>query len=111
MKLLLSKREVIFEFLSKMPMISERILAIIRSRLLKILAKALPYIYLQLDKNLCVYFPSDSFGALEENLLIGHNIYFDIPSIAEADTIIDLGAHAGVLPSMLYCIQSLEQEL
>jgi FkbM family methyltransferase len=42
-----------------------------------------------------VYFPSDSFGALEENLLIGRNIYFDIPSIAEADTIIDLGAHAG----------------
>jgi FkbM family methyltransferase len=78
-----------------MPMTSERILAIIRSRLLKILAKALPYIYLQLDKNLCVYFPSDSFGALEENLLIGHNIYFDILSITEADTIIDLGAHAG----------------
>jgi len=76
-------------------MTSERILAIIRSRLLKILAKALPYIYLQLDKNLCVYFPSDSFGALEENLLIGHNIYFDILSITEADTIIDLGAHAG----------------
>ena len=76
-------------------MTSERILAIIRSRLLKMLAKAPPYIYLQLDKNLCVYFPSDSFGALEENLLIGHNIYFDIPSIAEADTIIDLGAHAG----------------
>jgi FkbM family methyltransferase len=78
-----------------MPMTSERVLAIIRSRLLKVLAKALPYIYLQLDKNLCVYFPSDSFGALEENLLIGRNIYFDIPSIAEADTIIDLGAHAG----------------
>ena len=76
-------------------MTSERILAIIRSRLLKMLAKALPYIYLQLDKNLCVYFPSDSFGALEENLLIGRNIYFDIPSIAEADTIIDLGAHVG----------------
>jgi FkbM family methyltransferase len=42
-----------------------------------------------------VYFPSDSFGALEENLLIGRNIYFDILSITEADTIIDLGAHAG----------------
>uniref|UniRef100_A0A7J2U052 FkbM family methyltransferase n=1 Tax=Ignisphaera aggregans TaxID=334771 RepID=A0A7J2U052_9CREN len=78
-----------------MPMTRERILAITRSRLLKMLAKALPYIYLQLDKNLCVYFPSDGFGALEENLLTGHNIYFDIPSITEADTIIDLGAHAG----------------
>jgi FkbM family methyltransferase len=78
-----------------MLVISERILAIIRSNLLKILTKALPYIYLQLDRNICVYFPSDSFGALEENLLIGRNIYFDIPHITEADTIIDLGAHAG----------------
>jgi len=76
-------------------MTRERILAITRSNLLKVLAKALPYIYLQLDKNICVYFPSDGFGALEENLLTGYNIYFDIPSIAEADTIIDLGAHAG----------------
>jgi len=29
------------------------------------------------------------------DLLIGRNIYFDIPYITEADTIIDLGAHAG----------------
>jgi len=69
--------------------------AIIRSNLLKVLAKALPYIYLRLDKNLYVHFPSDGFGALEENLLTSRNIYFDIPSITEADTIIDLGAHAG----------------
>jgi FkbM family methyltransferase len=42
------------------------------------------------------YFPPDGFGALEENLLIPKsNVYFDIHTIGNADTIIDLGAHSG----------------
>jgi len=46
-------------------------------------------------RGLSAYFPPDGFGALEENLLTGENIYFEVPSIRDADTIIDLGAHAG----------------
>jgi FkbM family methyltransferase len=57
----------------------------------------IPYLRLELvgsmDSN--IYFPPDGFGALEENLLTGKNIYFEAPSIRDADTIIDLGAHAG----------------
>jgi FkbM family methyltransferase len=43
-----------------------------------------------------LYFPPDDFGALEENLLTPEsNVYFDIHTIGNADTIIDLGAHSG----------------
>jgi FkbM family methyltransferase len=43
-----------------------------------------------------LYLPPDGFGALEENLLTPEsNIYFDIHTIRNADTIIDLGAHSG----------------
>jgi FkbM family methyltransferase len=52
-----------------------------------------------------LYFPPDGFGALEENLLIPKsNVYFDIYTIGDADTIIDLGAHSGsfTIYSLLY---------
>jgi len=32
-----------------------------------------------------IYFPSDGFGALEENVLTGKNMYFDDSSIRNAD--------------------------
>lgn len=61
------------------------------------LNRSLPYVLLKLEnlqpKLLQIYFPSDAFGAIEENLF--HNIYFDPEHVHSADTIIDLGAHAG----------------
>jgi FkbM family methyltransferase len=43
-----------------------------------------------------LYFPPDGFEALEQNLLTPEsNVYFDIHTIGNADTIIDLGAHSG----------------
>jgi len=66
-----------------------------RNVLNSFLNKSFPCIYLELKLSeiLHIYFPSDAFGALEENLI--RNIYFDQHSIYNADTIIDLGAHAG----------------
>jgi len=66
-----------------------------RDMLNKLFNKSFPYLYLELKlpMTLRIYFPPDAFGALEENLI--RNIYFDPYSIRDADTIIDLGAHAG----------------
>jgi FkbM family methyltransferase len=58
----------------------------------------IPYLLLEFEEPmfLRLYFPPDGFGALEENLLIPEsNVYFDIHTIGNADTIIDLGAHSG----------------
>ena len=67
-----------------------------RSIFIKFLITTIPYIYIKLKDlhGISIYFPSDAFGALEENLMT-RNIYFDSSSIGNADTIIDLGAHAG----------------
>ena len=67
----------------------------LRRVLIMFLNKSLPYLYLELKSptTFRIYFPSDAFGAIEENLI--GNIYFDRHSIRGADTIIDLGAHAG----------------
>jgi FkbM family methyltransferase len=59
---------------------------------------SIPYLLLEFEEPmfLKLYFPPDGFGALEENLLTPEgNIYFDIHTIGNADTIIDLGAHSG----------------
>ena len=59
---------------------------------------SIPYLLLEFEEPtfLKFYFPPDGFGALEENLLIPKsNVYFDIHTIGNADTIIDLGAHSG----------------
>ena len=59
---------------------------------------SIPYLLLEFEEPmfLKLYFPPDGFGALEENLLIPEsNVYFDIHTIGNADTIIDLGAHSG----------------
>jgi methyltransferase, FkbM family len=67
----------------------------IRNSLLKLINK-IPYLRLELENlKMDIVFPPDAFGALEENLLTGRNIYFDEQSIYRADTIIDLGAHSG----------------
>jgi FkbM family methyltransferase len=72
-----------------------KLASIARGMLNKLLNKSLPYLYLELKLPMAlhIYFPPDAFGALEENLF--RNIYFDPYSIRDADTIIDLGAHAG----------------
>ena len=72
-----------------------KLASIARSMLIKLLNKSFPYLYLELKLPMAlhIYFPPDAFGALEENLI--RNIYFDPYSIRDADTIIDLGAHAG----------------
>jgi FkbM family methyltransferase len=54
-----------------------------------------------------VYFPPDGFGAFEENMFMPKlyaNVYFDIRTIGDADTIVDLGAHSGsfTIYSLLY---------
>jgi FkbM family methyltransferase len=62
------------------------------------LLSSIPYLLLEFEEPmfLKLYFPPDGFGALEENLLIPKgNVYFDIHTIGNADTIIDLGAHSG----------------
>jgi FkbM family methyltransferase len=59
---------------------------------------SIPYLLLEFEEPmfLKLYFPPDGFGALEENLLTPEsNVYFDIHTIGNADTIIDLGAHSG----------------
>jgi FkbM family methyltransferase len=59
---------------------------------------SIPYLLLEFEEPmfLKLYFPPDDFGALEENLLTPEsNVYFDIHTIGNADTIIDLGAHSG----------------
>jgi FkbM family methyltransferase len=73
-----------------------RLADISRNIFMRLLNTTIPYIYLKLKDlhGISIYFPSDAFGALEENLMT-KNIYFDSSSIANADTIIDLGAHAG----------------
>jgi FkbM family methyltransferase len=53
------------------------------------------------------YFPPDGFGALEENMFMPKlytNVYFDVRTIRDADTIVDLGAHSGgfTIYSLLY---------
>jgi FkbM family methyltransferase len=68
---------------------------------------SIPYLLLEFEEPvfLKLYFPPDGFGALEENLLIPKsNVYFDIHTIGDADTIIDLGAHSGsfTIYSLLY---------
>jgi len=72
-----------------------RLASIARGMLIKLLNKCFPYLYLELKLSMVlhIYFPPDAFGALEENLI--RNIYFNPYSICDADTIIDLGAHAG----------------
>jgi FkbM family methyltransferase len=73
-----------------------KLASIARGMLIKLLNKSFPYLYLELKLPMAlhIYFPPDAFAALEENL-ISRNIYFDPYSIRDADTIIDLGAHAG----------------
>jgi len=68
---------------------------------------SIPYLLLEFEEPvfLKLYFPPDGFGALEENLLIPKsNVYFDIHTIGDADTIIDLGSHSGsfTIYSLLY---------
>jgi FkbM family methyltransferase len=68
---------------------------------------SIPYLLLEFEEPMFLkfYFPPDGFGALEENLLIPEsNVYFDIHTIGNADTIIDLGAHSGsfTIYSLLY---------
>jgi len=69
----------------------------------------IPYILLEFEEPmfLKIYFPPDGFGALEENMLmpkIYTNVYFDMRTIRDADTIVDLGAHSGsfTIYSLLY---------
>jgi FkbM family methyltransferase len=59
---------------------------------------SIPYLLLEFEEPVFLkfYFPPDGFGALEENLLTPEsNVYFDIHTIGNADTIIDLSAHSG----------------
>jgi len=74
----------------------DQLFSSVRMSFMKVL-KVTPYLRLELasPRDLSAYFPPDGFGALEENLLTGKNIYFEASSIRDADTIIDLGAHAG----------------
>jgi FkbM family methyltransferase len=73
-----------------------RLLLLAHRAFMSVLNK-IPYLRLKLGDStgFNIYFPPDSFGALEENILTKRNVYFNQSSIYDADTIIDLGSHAG----------------